>query len=55
MFLSFKPIGAYYRMNRHEQIIFIQGHDPIMAKKIEYFREPYFEEMSRANPQHESV
>ena len=34
------------RMNRNEQIIFIQGHDPILAKKIEYFREPYFQEMS---------
>jgi type IV secretion system protein VirD4 len=43
------------RMNRNEQIIFIQGHDPIMAKKIEYFREPYFQEMSCDNPQHESV
>ena len=43
------------RMNRNEQIIFIQGHDPIMAKKIEYFKEPYFQEMSCTNPQHESM
>lgn len=43
------------RMKPNEQIIFIKGHDPIMASKIEYYVEPYFQEMSSSNPQMESV
>jgi type IV secretion system protein VirD4 len=43
------------RMNRNEQIIFIQGQDPILANKIEYFKEAYLQKIANSNPQHKSV
>jgi type IV secretion system protein VirD4 len=43
------------RMNRDQQIIFIQGNAPILASKIKYYEDEYFKDIAGSNPQHESV
>jgi type IV secretion system protein VirD4 len=43
------------RMDKTDQIIFIQGQNPILCQKVKYYQEPEFEGMFSSNPQHESV
>lgn len=43
------------RLDRYEQLVIVRGLSPIRATKIQYYKDPDFENLYDINPQHQSI